>query len=79
MGKYTAQEYWPEDLKVYATDVIRAKMERKWRKATLMTCETVQEFRYCLDCYIEADHALRRRKDRFEDLYSIYKDMGQVL
>jgi len=79
MGKYTPQEYWPEDLKVYGADVIRAKMERKWRKAVLMTCEGTQDFQICLDHYIKADHALRVRKDRFEDLYSIYKDMGKVL
>ena len=79
MGKYTIQEYWPTDLKVAAGAVIRAKLERKWGKRNALTCEDNQTFKFCADRYMEADTAVRRAKDRFDDMYCDYQEAGEVL
>ena len=79
MGKYTIQTYWPDDLKVAAGAVIRAKLERKWRKRNALTCEDVKALKFCTDRYIEADTAVRRAKDRFDDMYLDYQEAGEVL
>lgn len=79
MGKYTIQEYWPTDLKVAAGAVIRAKLERKWQKRNVLTCEDRPSMKYCIDRYMEADTAVRRAKDRFDDMYFDYQEAGEVL
>lgn len=74
MGKYTIREEWPDDLKVAAANVIRAKLEKKWRKRNALTCETVKELKFCQDAYISACHNLQRAKVMFEDMKLIYTD-----
>ena len=78
MGKYTIREDWPDDLKVAAGDVIRAKLARKWRKHRLMKCSTVSQFRAEADYYVSADHILRQRKAHFDDLYLKFQEAGEA-
>lgn len=77
MGKYTIREEWPDDLKVAAANVIRAKLEKKWRKRAALGCGTGQQFKYCQDNYISADTRLRRAKAIFDDMRLIHLDERQ--
>lgn len=72
MGRYTIQDEWPVDLKIAAANVIRAKLEKKWRKRNALTCDDDRQFKYCQDKYIQADSQLMRAKVTFEDVKSIY-------
>lgn len=78
MGKYTIQEHWPEDLRVLASNVIRAKLERQWRKNNVLTCDSTQELRYCVDRYMEADRAVRRAKANFQTVFEHYRNLNVV-
>lgn len=78
MGKYTPQSHWPADLKEAAASVTRAKLIRKWRKASIMQCEDEVALKYCLAHYFKADAAVNQAKGHFDDLYSIYHELGDV-
>lgn len=75
MGKYTKCEYWPEDLKAAAAEVIRAKMERKWFKSGIRYDKPAL---YLTNQYIEADARLAVAKARFKDLYRGYQETGII-
>ena len=78
MGKYAIKEHWPSDLKIMAANVKRAKMERKFRKAAVLTGEGGQALKNRIDRYIEADTEVRRAKARFEEKYCEYQQIGEV-